>query len=187
MILYINACVREDSRTDRLARKLLETLGGEYTERRLPEAGLLPLSAQRLALRNTLLEKGALDSEEFALAREFAAADAIVVGAPFWDLSFPSVLKTYVENIYITGIVSRYGENGMPVGLCRTKTLYYVTTAGGPYDGRYSYEYFRELCTRYLGIGETKLLKAEMLDIVGADTEQILLDAEKRIASGQFE
>ena len=76
MILYINACVREDSRTDRLARKLLETLGGEYTERRLPEAGLLPLSAQRLALRNELLEKGTLDSEEFALAREFAAADA---------------------------------------------------------------------------------------------------------------
>ena len=32
MILYINSCVRKGSRTDRIARALLEKLGGEYAE-----------------------------------------------------------------------------------------------------------------------------------------------------------
>lgn len=36
MILYINCCARRDSRTDRLARALLEKLG-DYEELRLYE------------------------------------------------------------------------------------------------------------------------------------------------------
>lgn len=51
------------------------------------------------------------------------------------DLSFPARLKIYLENIYVTGIVSKYDENGRPRGLCRAERLYYVTTAGGPFDG----------------------------------------------------
>ena len=32
MTLYINCCVREESRTDRLARAVLQKLGGNFTE-----------------------------------------------------------------------------------------------------------------------------------------------------------
>ena len=46
-----------------------------------------------LATRDALREKEAYDSPMFALAREFAAAEKIVVAAPYWDLSFPAVLK----------------------------------------------------------------------------------------------
>ena len=41
-------------------------------------------------------------------------ADTIVIAAPFWDFSFPAALKIYIENIYVTGIVSRYGSDGRP-------------------------------------------------------------------------
>ena len=54
--------------------------------------------------------------------------------------------------------------------------LYYVTTAGGPYDGRYSYDYIKDLAEHYFGIGKTMLIKAEMLDVVGYDPEKILMD-----------
>ena len=37
MILYINACVRRDSRTNRIASALLQKLGGEYEEVKLAE------------------------------------------------------------------------------------------------------------------------------------------------------
>lgn len=51
--LFINACVREDSRTCELAKRLLCRLG-EYEEINLEERGLLPLNAERLRRRDEL-------------------------------------------------------------------------------------------------------------------------------------
>ena len=110
----------------------------------------------------------------FDCAKQFAAADTIVIAAPYWDLSFPATLKTYFENIYVTGIVSAYDESGMPVGLCKAKELYYITTAGGPYDPTYSYGYAESLAKNFFGIPTTHLVKAEMLDIIGNNAEDIL-------------
>ena len=84
------------------------------------------------------------------------------------------ILKTYIENIYITGLVSKYGEDGRPVGLCKASKLYYVTTAGGPYEGTYSYDYIKDLAVGAFGIKDTELIYAEMLDIAGNDPEKIL-------------
>lgn len=176
MTLYIDCCARQDSRTRRLARAVLDRLG-EREELYLYKENLPALSEKRLAERERLLASGALDAPEFSYARQWANADNIVIAAPYWDLSFPSVLKTYIENIYITGIVSRYGEDGRPVGLCRAQRLYYVTTAGGPLDERYGYGYLESLATDYFGIKGTVLIKAEMLDVVGFDAEKIMRTA----------
>ena len=51
-----------------------------------------------------------------------------------------------------------------------------MTTAGGPYDGRYSYDYIQDLALNYFGIDETMLIQAEMLDIFGNDPEKILAE-----------
>ncbi len=177
MILYVNACVRDNSRTDRLARALLNKLGGEYTELYLPKENLLPLSRERLDERTVLISKGDYSDPMFRYAKQFASADTIVIAAPFWDLSFPAILKLYAENIYVTGIVSEYGPDGMPRGLCQADKLYYVTTAGGPYVADFSFGYWKSLAEQYFGIRTTELIKAEMLDIVGSNPEKIIADA----------
>ena len=174
MILYINSCVRQDSRTDRIARALLDKLGGDHEELCLPALNILPLDQERLDKRTQLIETGNYDDPMFDYAKQFASADTIVIAAPFWDLSFPAILKTYLENIYVIGIVSEYGADGMPRGLCKADKLYYVTTAGGPYTPDYSYEYIRELATVCFGIKETELIKAEMLDVEGFDADEIV-------------
>ena len=174
MILYINCCVRAESRTDRLARAVLQKLGGEYTELKLYEKKLIPLDSETLNKRTELIEHGNYSDGMFDPAKQFANADTIVIAAPYWDLSFPAPLKTYIENIYVTGIVSAYDENGLPVGLCKTNELYYVTTAGGPYDPTYSYGYIESLAKNFFGIPVTHLIKAEMLDIAGNDPEALL-------------
>lgn len=178
MTLFINCCPRGGSRTERLARKLLEKLG-EFEEVNPEREKLVPLDNERLNYRTALLEKGDLSDDIFRYAKQFAAAETIVIAAPFWDLSFPSILKVYIENIYVTGIVSKYDENGTPKGLCKAKKLYYVTTAGGPYDGRFSFDYLKELAESFFGIGETVLIKAEMLDIIGNNPEEILAERMK--------
>lgn len=180
MILYINSCVRSDSRTDRLAQAVLDKMG-KYTELYLPDEGLQPLSKEALEKRTALLSEGDLNDPMFYYAHQFANAEKVVISAPFWDGSFPSLLKVYMENIYAVGIVSRYDEKGMPVGMCKANELVYVTTAGGKYIPDFSYDYIKALAESCFGIKSTRLVMAEMLDIEGMDAEKILNEAIKNI------
>ena len=181
MTLYINCCVREESRTERLAQAVLQKLGGDFTELNLYNENLKPLDGEMLNKRTALIEQGDYSDPMFDYAKQFASADTIVIAAPYWDLSFPASLKTYIENIYVTGIVSAYNESGLPDGLCKATELYYVTTAGGPYDPTYSYGYIESLAKNFFGIPETHLVKAEMLDIIGNNAEEILNQEVSRI------
>ena len=57
MILYINACMRGESRTDRIAKALLQKLGEDYAEVKLSGA-FAPLTEATLARRTALIEAG---------------------------------------------------------------------------------------------------------------------------------
>ncbi len=96
-ILFINACPRKDSRTKMLADYLLTKLNGDVQERNLTQPPPLPLNEEMLDLRTALAEKGDFNHPLFQLAKEFSSADTIVIAAPFWDLSFPALLKIYIE------------------------------------------------------------------------------------------
>lgn len=180
MVLYINACVRTESRTNRLAKALLNKIG-VFEEVRLTDMEIKPLNEERLDYRTAQIEKRNYDDSIFKLSNQFAQADLIVVSAPYWDEQFPAILKTYIENIYSIGIVTKYDENGCPQGLCKAKKLYYVTTAGGKYNPRFSYDYIDYLAKNMFGIKETKLICAEYLDIEGNDAEEILSKVIRRI------
>ena len=183
MILYINCCVRSESRTNRLAKAVLEQMVS-YTELYLPDEDIRPLTEDMLHKRDALLSSGQYDDPMLRYARQFAEADQIVIAAPFWDGSFPSLLKVYIENVYAIGIVTSYDAAGHPVGLCKASELIYVTTAGGPYIPDFSYSYIEALSKHIFGISQTRLIKAEMLDVAEMDAEQILSDAIKEAVKG---
>jgi FMN-dependent NADH-azoreductase len=168
--------MRDESRTDKIARVVLKKLGGEFEEIYLPDENLKPLSKETLNKRTDLILKGDYSNPIFNYAKQFAGAKKIVISAPFWDLSYPSILKIYLENIYVTGIVSEYGKDGKPKGLCRADELIYVTTAGGPYIPDYSYNQIKDMAQNYFGIKNVSLVKAEMLDIDGFDADKIVDD-----------
>ncbi len=179
-ILFINACVRKESRTKRLCDSVLPLISGKdgnVTELVLEKEKILPLDSERLALRDDLARKGDFDHGLFGYARQFAAADGIVIAAPFWDLSYPALLKIYLENISCAGVTFRYGENGAPVGLCRAKHLFYVTTAGGAYDPSCGFGNIAALCRSMFGIPEVYEYFADMLDADGFDPEERLRTA----------
>ncbi len=178
--LFINACVRDGSRTLRLAKRLLAGLG-EYEELDLGQLGLLPLDCERLRRRDELSEKNDFSAPEFFEARRFAEAERVVIAAPYWDLMFPSLLKIYLENVTVCGVTFRYTAEGVPMGLCRARELIYVTTAGGPIFQNFGYDYVSALAKNFYGIGETKIISAKGLDILGADVEGILKAAEAQI------
>lgn len=182
MILYVNACVRKESRTKRLADRLLEKLNGTVEEVRLDSISFPTVDRDFLIHRDELIAAGDFDNPLFALARQFAASDVIVVAAPYYDLSFPASLKQYLEQINVVGITFRYSEAGVPVPLCKAKRLYYVTTAGGNYvPDEFGFGYVKALAEGYYGIKDVELIKAVGLDIIGADVEGIMKEAEDRI------
>ena len=185
--LLIKAFVRPESRTMRLARRVLEHLGGDVTELDLQCEGLRSLTAETLRERDNILLRGTLDDPALRYARQFAAAEQIVVAAPYWDLSFPAAVKTFFEHVTVTGVTFSYGEDGRPVGHCKAKRLYYVMTAGGPIlPPNHGFAYVRDLANMFYGIPETVLFSAELLDVIGADVEKTLRTAEREI-DGFFE
>ncbi|MBQ5823611.1 MAG: NAD(P)H-dependent oxidoreductase [Clostridia bacterium] len=183
-VLYINACFKECSRTNELAEHLLSSIGDNIETVNLFEENLKPLDFETLRRRDELLKAGKTDDDFFATARQFAAADKIVIAAPYWDLLFPAVLRTYLENITVCGITFRYSDKGIPVGLCKAKQLYYVTTAGGFIgENNFGFEYVKALAVNLFGIETVNFYCAEGLDIYGADTALIMQKAKDNMFS----
>lgn len=181
-ILYINACCRENSRTDELARHLLGKLQGDVQTVDLYDLNISPVDAHLLSKRDSLLKDGRTDDEMFSLARQFSSADTFVIAAPYWDLMFPSVLKVYLENITVCGITFRYSEKGIPQSLCKAEKLYYVTTSGGFIgENNFGFDYVKALSSAFFGISDVKFFPAQGLDIYGADVNAIMLKAKDDI------
>ena len=182
MILFINACVRAESRTKRLALHLLSKLNSEYVERDLSKTVFPAVDEIFLTRRDALIDAERWDDAWFEAAREFASADRIVIAAPYWDLSFPASLKQYFEHINVRGITFRYSPEGYPLSLCRAERLDYVTTAGGSFlPEEFGFGYVKALAENFYGIRDVRLHLASGLDVEGADPEQILHDAMQQI------
>ena len=178
-ILFVNACVRAESRTRALADHVLSLLSGQVERVDLNTENIPILDGDKLERRNNHLNRGELDAPMLRYARQFAQADTIVIAAPYWDLMFPALLKIYLEAITVSGITFKYNE-GRPYSLCRAKRLVYITTAGGPigeYD--FGFQYVSTMAHGFFGIHDVKCVRAEGLDIIGADVEGILARARK--------
>lgn len=185
-ILFVNACMRPASRTLELARHVLTKLDGEVTELSLYNENIPPLDMPLLQARETAVRSGDRAADALRYAVQFAAADTVVVAAPYWDLLFPAAVRTYFEAVTVSGVAFRYTPEGVPQGLCKAKRLIYVTTAGGPI-GAYNlgFDYVKSLAKLYYGIPETTCFTAEFLDIIGADVPAIM-DAAKLAVDKAF-
>lgn len=175
-ILFINACVRKESRTLVLAKEILSKMQGNITEIDLAKENLAPLNCISLQERERLLKSKEMDAPMLQYAKQFAQADEIVIAAPFWDLSFPSILKIYMEQITVAGITFEY-RNGCPTGLCKAKRLTYITTAGGEIFCDFGYAYIKALANNFYGIQDTVAYRATNLDVQGISAEELLQKA----------
>lgn len=181
-VLYINACVRKNSRTNELAQYALSKFKDEIEEINLDAEKILPLDEERLFLRDNLIQNKNYNHPIFDYAKQFVEADMILIAAPYWDLSFPAILKTYFENIAVSGITFSYSRKGIPISLCKAKKLIYITTAGGAIiSDEYAFGYVQALAKNFYGIKDFSYIKAEGLDVMGADIPMILEKAKQQI------
>ncbi|MBK5252899.1 MAG: NAD(P)H-dependent oxidoreductase [Peptostreptococcaceae bacterium] len=175
MRLYINACVHvgEGSRTKELAEYYLMHTSGDYETIDISDGKLSGLDVDELDKRNILEETGDFSDHIFDYAKKMAKADEIIIAAPYWDLSYPAVLKAFLERTFVRGITFIY-EGNKQVGLCKAEELVFITTSGGFIgENNYSGDYIKGV-SEFFGIKEFEQYQAEGLDIIGRDVKEIL-------------
>ena len=180
-VLYIDSCIREHSRTKTLADYLVNKIGGDVKEVVLSKEKISPVDNAFLQKRDKLISESNFNDEMFSYAKDFSEADVIVVAAPYWDLSFPSILKVFFEQINVLKLVFDYSDKGEIVSLCKAKKLYYVTTKGGYSTDDFGFKYIEALSKTFYAIKDVVLINAEGLDVYGNNVEDILKKAKENI------
>lgn len=186
-VLFVDCCIRGGaSRTKRLADSFLSALPQTYHVTRLDlMAEDLPyFKGGYFDERQRLLEAVERDHPRFRYAHQFAQADLIVIAAPFWDLSFPALLKVYIEQISVDGITFGSTENGLQ-GLCRATDMVFLTTRGGFYtdDPMEMGSRYLDALHTFFGVDRYHCIAADGMDVAGFDAEGSLRDAMMRAES----
>ena len=184
MLLFVDCCISyrgDRSRSHALCEAFLESYKKAH-----PAEDIEVVNLQRMALkpfdqfstddRNALRNVKAFDAPIFKLARQFRRADRIVIGAPLRDLTFPAMLRVYIEYICVREVTYHY-ENGVCKGDCMARKLAYLTVSGGEEpEENLGTEYWRQLCRRF-GIPEFRHVEAYGLDTRPEEGEAIMAAA----------
>lgn len=185
MLLFVNACFRADSRTERLARMWLERRAyeGEVVELNLAEVDVHPLDAEGenpIDVYSQSVATATYEHPMFRYAKDFAQADEIVIAAPLWNYSVPAKLGDYLELVCSQGMTFDIDEQGNYVSLIKAKRLAYIQTAGGPAiapQDDHSFGFVRTLAERFWFIPQVELVAAWGLDGPDADIDALLAEA----------
>ena len=126
-LIFIDACMRTGSRTKRIARPIIAELRKKYSVETVDLTKNIYPVADNYTLEDR--NQGVVPEEHVDLAKRIAAADRIIIAAPFWDMSFPSALKVFFENISLFGVTFDTNEKEC-YGLCKAEKVMYITSRG---------------------------------------------------------
>jgi FMN-dependent NADH-azoreductase len=106
------------------------------TYRDLAAQPLSHLSADHLAAAQGAVPESPAVRDDIATSQavldEFLAADTVVIGAPMYNFTLSSQLKSWIDRILVAGKTFRYSAAG-PEGLAGNKRVIIVVSRGGLY------------------------------------------------------
>lgn len=190
-ILHLDSSVLNDnSITRQLSRALVDALQSRHGQTRifyhdLAKNEIPHLSGEILGAAFTPAEEwNDLQRQEHArseqLIGEFMSSEILVIGAPMYNFTIPSQLKSWIDRVAVAGRTFKYTETG-PVGLAGGKTAYIVSARGGVYNNEQGQsmdfqEDYLKAVLGFLGISDVRFIRAEAVSM-GADARQNALDA----------
>ena len=179
-LLFVNCCLREGSRTERLARMWLARHVGDVTEVSLADVEIAPLTDKTIVAYGDAVATADFSDAMFDVARQFAAAEDVLIAAPLWNFALPAKLHDYLELVCSQGVTFDVDQTGGYVSLTRARRLVFVSTSGGlwpkPADD-HAFGYLETLSRRFWHIERVEKVVAEGLDIVGCDVDKALAAA----------
>lgn len=183
-VLFVNSCIRRNqSRTYEIANHFIKSLDPseyEVEELCLMDEPLAYFKDGFFEQRERLIASGDFNHPRFRYAWQFKNADKVIIAAPFWDLSFPALLKVYIENLCVEGITFKCDESGC-FGDCNADKLVYITTRGGTYTDspmEMGAKYIDAMCN-FFGIENFKCIAADGLDVLVDEYDRIMKDTKQ--------
>ncbi|MBR7621829.1 FMN-dependent NADH-azoreductase [Phenylobacterium sp. 20VBR1] len=116
------------------------------------------------------------------LIAELRAADTIVIGAPMYNFSIPSTLRTWFDHVLRAGETFSYSEAG-PKGLLEGKRVIVVESRGGLYSEGpaqaldFQEPYLRQLLG-FIGLTDVTFVQAEKIGY-GPDARAAAIEGAK--------
>lgn len=191
-VLFVDSCMKqgEESRTKILCNAFFDELKKVHPEYDietvvLKDLDIKPYDMDMVSKRDKVVEAKDWDHPMLKYAKQFSQADRIVIGAPYWDLAFPSLLKVYIEHIFVGGLTFEATEKGL-MGLSKGEKALFIQTAGGYVGENDPGTEYLKYVIKTLGIEEFTRISADFIDVEGIDVEEKLEEAKtslKRIAS----
>ena len=128
--------------------------------------------------------KGSLDRAE-ALIHEIEAADVIVIGTPMHNLTVPSVLKAWIDQVLRAGRTFKSTPAGK-VGMLRDRPVFIAIASGGVFSGERANQ--PDFLTPYLSVvlGSMGLKTLQFLSVQATaflDGYQATFSREKALAA----
>src|SRR6266404_5667644 len=141
-LLQIDSSTRTSSITRKLTGRFAEQWkknnpDGEVVKRDLSTTILPPITddwnATHLDASQLTPEQKKYLSMSDELIQELEGADTVVIGAPMYNLTIPSSLKAWIDQVVRIGKTVGYGPNG-PRGLLGNKKVVVISSRGGAYE-----------------------------------------------------
>jgi FMN-dependent NADH-azoreductase len=119
---------------------------------------------------------------------ELFAADIIVIGAPMYNFSIPSQLKSWIDRVVVAGKTFRYGANGAE-GLLTNKKVFIASSRGSVYapgSSAAALEHHESYLTgvlSFIGLTDVSIVRAEGLALGSEAKAAAMLKARESIAA----
>ncbi len=104
------------------------------------------------------------DSQTLA---DFLAADVVVIGAPMYNFTISTQLKSWIDRIVVAGKTFRYGPQG-PEGLVHGKQVIIAISRGGVYPENAPFEHaesYLKVIFGFIGVTDVTFVRAEGLQL----------------------
>ena len=186
-LLYVHADPKPQgmSRTIRISDAFVEAYKESHPDDTVIELDLYKenigfLNNESVLLHNVQPGEGR-DHPQLRYAYQFLEADKVVIAAPFWNLSFPAIIKAYLDYVTVSGITFCYTSQG-PVGQCDGKKAVHIVTRGGAYSQEplasleLGDRYLKTLF-KFLGFVEFTTIAVENMDRTSTDVDAVLESA----------
>lgn len=141
------------------------------TERDLVANPLPPFTAETLAgfaVETQPPDHGGEERLDRLVLSELLAADILIIGAPMYNFTIPSQLKSWIDHVTVAGKTFRYTEDG-PEGLLGGKRVIIASSRGNfyrrgqPQQHHDHQETYLETVMGFLGITDLRIIRAEGL------------------------
>lgn len=183
-ILVIDSCIRANSKTRMVLNAFLDTIDKNNNT---IEKIVLNNNSKLVSLNDTLLEKRNNDclnktfnDSYYDFAKSVKNCDCIIVAAPFYDLTFPSVMKIFIEQTLISNLTFVDTPQGVK-GIVNCKKMIYIAVRGMECNDTNNIDigsqYLRGYCNM-LGIPE--LEKISYSGITFSELEQKIKDNQNK-------